>query len=108
MLLTVTDAAGSLRGAGFASAAKRHFRRHRRKLAIAAALAVGARGMHHRQQMRHRVVDMGAPIGADWVGIPDSATKLKGRIEDTSNHVWDLGAAGGMMPKGQHYNPLLA
>ena len=106
MLLTMTDAAGSLRGAGFASAAKRHFRRHRRKLAIAAALALGVRGMHHRQ-MHHRVVDMGAPIGADWVGIPDSATKLKGRI-DTSNHVWDLGAAGGMMPKGQHYNQLLA
>ena len=88
MLLTVTDAAGSLRGAGFASAAKRHFRRHRHKLAIAAALALGARGMHHRQQMRHHVVDMGAPIGTDWIDIPEIATQLR-RI-DTSHHLYEL------------------
>ena len=86
MLLTMTDAAGSLKGAGFASAAKRHFRRHRRKLAIAAALAVGARGVHHRHQ--RRVVNMGAPIGTDWIDVPESATQLR-RI-DTSHHLYEL------------------
>ena len=84
MLLTMTDAAGSLKGAGFASAAKRHFRRHRRKLAIAAALAEGARGVHHRNQ--RRVVNMGAPIGTDWIDVnqgdidrPDIRCRLVGK-----------------------------
>ena len=75
MLLSTSDATQHLSGGGLASSAKRFARRHKKKLGLAAALALGARGVRAR---RRRVVDVGAPIGADWIDVASTPGHRRG------------------------------